>query len=276
MGSRKKQAAARKKEEQQPEAEAPPKTKLWPAVGTPAHLAIVFVLGVIVLFTYANTLHNTGFALDNELIILEDPRLRDAAKNNPDNIKLIFSQDYWWPKAVSGLYRPLTTLSYMLNYRILGNTDHAAGYHWINFFLHWANTVLVYFTVLVLMERLWPAFFAAALFGTHPLATESVTNIIGRSDLFATLFLLVGFLCYVKSTTTDSQRKLWTGPQVIMASISAGLAGFILLCWRHPASVPPPLLNWTFIIITLVALSVTTLTFACLVGGWGKFPSLLL
>jgi len=105
-------------------------------------------------------------------------------------------------------YRPLTTLSYLLNYRILGNTDHAAGYHWINFFLHWANTVLVYFAVLVLMERLWPAFFAGALFGTHPLATESVTNIIGRSDLFATLFLLVGFLCYVKSTTTDSQRKL--------------------------------------------------------------------
>ncbi len=273
MGSKKKKNAAVTKATQQPEVEAPLKTKLWPAVGTPAHLAIVFVLGVIVLFTYANTVHNTGFALDNKFIILEDPRLRDAT---PNNIRLIFHEDYWWPKAVSGLYRPLTTLSYLFNYHTLGNTDHAAGYHWINFFLHWANTVLVYFAVLVLMERLWPAFFAAAIFGTHPLATESVTNIIGRSDLFATLFLLVGFLCYVKSTTTDSQRKLWTGPQIIMASISAVLAGFILLCWRHPASVPPSLLNWTSITIALVALATTTLTFACLLGGWGKFPSLLL
>jgi tetratricopeptide (TPR) repeat protein len=273
MGSKKKKSAASTKVTQQPEAEAPPKTKLWPAVGTPAHLAIVFVLGVVVLFTYANTVHNTGFALDNKFIILEDPRLRDAT---PNNIRLIFHEDYWWPKAVSGLYRPLTTLSYMLNYRILGNADHAAGYHWINFFLHWANTVLVYFAVLVLIERLWPAFFAAALFGTHPLATESVTNIIGRSDLFATLFLLVGFLCYVKSTTTDSQRKLWTGPQVIMASISAGLAGFILLCWLLPKWIAPLLLNWNFITVVLVALSATTLTFACLLGGWGKFPSLLL
>ena len=92
MGSKKKKNAGGTKEMQQPEAEAPRKTKLWPAVGTPAHLAIIFVLGVVVLFTYANTVHNTGFALDNKFIILEDPRLRDAS---PSNIKLIFNQDYW-------------------------------------------------------------------------------------------------------------------------------------------------------------------------------------
>ncbi len=273
MGSKKKKNTASTKATQQTEAEAPATVKLWPAVGTPAHLAVVFVLGVIVLFTYANTLHNTGFALDNKFIILEDPRLRDSS---PANINLIFHEDYWYPKAVSGLYRPLTTLSYLFNYHTLGEADHAAGYHWINLFLHWANTVLVYFAVLVLMQRLWPSFFAAAVFGTHPLATESVTNIIGRSDLFATLFLLVGFLCYVKSTTTDRQRKVWTRPQVVMAAISAVLAGFILVCWRHPSSVSPLLLNWTCMAVVLVALAATTLTFACLLGGWGKFLPLLL
>jgi protein O-mannosyl-transferase len=273
MGSRKKQTTAKKKQMQQSEAEAPLKSRLWPVIGTRIHLAIIVALGVIVLFTYVNTLHNTGFALDNKFIVLEDPRLRDTTSNN---IKLIFHEDYWWPKAVSGLYRPLTTLSYLFNYHILGNTDHAAGYHWINFFLHWANTVLVYFAVLVLIEQLWPAFFAAALFGTHPLATESVTNIIGRADLFATLFLLVGFLCYVKSTTTDSRRKPSTEPIVIAGATSFVLAGFILLCWRHPSLIPAALLNWTCIIIALIALGVTTLIFACLMGGWGKFTSLLL
>jgi tetratricopeptide (TPR) repeat protein len=273
MGSRKKQNTARKKELQQQEAEAPLKTKLWPAVGTPAHLAIVFVLGVIVLFTYANTVHNTGFALDNKFIILEDPRLRDAT---PNNIRLILHEDYWWPKAVSGLYRPLTTLSYLFNYHTLGNANHAAGYHWINFFLHWANTVLVYFAVLVLIERLWPAFFAAALFGTHPLATESVTNIIGRADLFATLFLLVGFLCYVKSTTTNRRLKPPTGPVMVAGGFSVLFGGFILLCWRHPTAVSPGLLSWSSITFALVALGAATLTFACLMGGWSKFLSLLL
>lgn len=87
------------------EAEAP-KTRLWPDIGMAGHWAVVAVLGAMVLLTFANTLHNTGFALDNKFIILEDPRLRD---NKSENIKQIFQQDYWWPKAVSGLYRPLTT-----------------------------------------------------------------------------------------------------------------------------------------------------------------------
>src|SRR5882672_3524680 len=135
MAPKKTKPAVIEKDMQEPEADAAPKTKLWPAAGFLPHVAVVFVLAVIVLFTYCNTVHDTGFALDNKFIILEDPRLRDA---NHNNISLIFSQDYWWPKAVSGLYRPLTTLSYMFNYSVLGNTDHAAGYHWISFVLHWA------------------------------------------------------------------------------------------------------------------------------------------
>lgn len=184
--------------------DSPAKTMLWSPIGLRFHLAILLTLGTIILLTYANSF-TTGFALDNKFIILEDPRLRDATRSN---VNMIFSQDYWWPKAVSGLYRPLTTASYLVNYAILGNKDHATGYHWINFFLHWANGALVYFLVLVLMDKLWPAFFTAALFATHPVTTESVTNIIGRADLFSTFFVLAGFLLYVKSTTATGWRKV--------------------------------------------------------------------
>lgn len=262
----------------QPGAETAPKTKLWPSVGFLPHLAVSFVLGVIVLFTYCNTVHDTGFALDNKFIILEDPRLRDAGspEGNRNNVGLIFSQDYWWPKAVSGLYRPLTTLSYRFNYTTLDNRDHAAGYHWINFFLHWANTVLVYFAVLVLMERLWPAFFVAALFGTHPVATESVANMIGRADLFATLWVLIGFLCHAKSVTVDTKRETPIAPQAAAGVISAVLAGFVVICWRHAAWLPPSLQSSTAIILALVALGASTLTLACLAGGWGKLLPLFL
>ena len=262
----------------QPGAAAAPKSKLWPSVGFLPHVAVAFVLGVIVLFTYCNTVHDTGFALDNKFIILEDPRLRDAGspEGNRNNISLIFSQDYWWPKAVSGLYRPLTTLSYRFNYTTLDNRDHAAGYHWINFFLHWANTVLVYFAVLVLMERLWPAFFVAALFGTHPVATESVANIIGRADLFATLWVLIGFLCYAKSATVDTKRETPIAPQAVAGAISAVLAGFVVICWRHGAWLPPSLQSGTTIATALVALGASTLTLACLAGGWGKLLPLFL
>src|ERR1035437_1384243 len=172
-------------------AESPQQNDLWPSVGFRSHVAVIFVLGLVVFLTFSNTLHNTGFALDNKFIIQEDPRLRVA---NPDNLRLIFHEDYWWPKAVSGLYRPLTTLSYMFNYAILGNASHAAGYHWVNFFLHWLNAILVYFMALVLFKAIWPALFTGALFATHPIVTESVTNMVGRADLFATAAIVGGFL----------------------------------------------------------------------------------
>jgi tetratricopeptide (TPR) repeat protein len=261
------------RETHQPDAEAAPKTKLWPSVGFLPHVAIAFVLGAIVLFTYCNTLYNMGFALDNKFIILEDPRLRDA---NQNNLHLIFTQDYWWPKAVSGLYRPLTTLSYLLNYSILGNGAHAAGYHWINFVLHWANSVLVYFAVLVLMEKLWPAFFVAALFGTHPVETESVANIVGRADLFTTLWVLVGFLCYVKASTARSTIEPERKPLVVAGAICALLVSFVVVSWKHPTFLPDSLQSGQIISLALVALGASTVALACLAGGWGKMLPLII
>jgi len=180
------------------------KSRLWTAIGLHYHLAVILTLGTLVLFTYANSF-TTGFPLDNKFIILEDPRLRDTKE---ENLKLIFQQDYWWPKAVSGLYRPLTTASYWLNYSVFGNADQPMGYHWVNFFLHWGNVCLAYFMVMVLMGNVWPAFFVAAIFGVHPIGTESVTNIIGRADLFATAAVLGGFLMYVKSATVTGWRRV--------------------------------------------------------------------
>jgi tetratricopeptide (TPR) repeat protein len=252
---------------QQPVAEARPKTKLWPAAGWLTHVAVAFVLGATVLFTYCNTLYNTDFALDNKFIIVEDPRLRQA---NDTNLHLIFNQDYWWPKAVSGLYRPLTTLSYLFNYTTLGNGTHAAGYHWINFILHWANTVLVYFAVLVLIERVWPAFFVAALFGTHPVATESVANIVGRADLFATMWVLVGFLCYAKSAAAENRTKMETKPLVVAGAVSFLLAAFVVTSWKQPTLLPASLQTGAVVSMALVALGASTVALACLAGGWGK------
>ncbi len=198
-------------------AKSSPETTLWPAIGPRLHWVVVIGLGVLVLLAFSNTLHNTGFALDNKFIILEDPRLRQSTQ---DNLKLIFTEDYWWPKAVSGLYRPLTTLSYMFNCAVLGNDGHAAGYHWINLLLHWLNAILVYFTALVLLKNLWPAAFTAALFATHPIVTESVSNIIGRADLFATAAIVGGLLCYAKSTTVGGWRKAsWLVALMVVTTI---------------------------------------------------------
>src|ERR1039458_5479167 len=133
------------------------------------------------LLAFANSF-GAGFAMDNKALILEDPRLRAAT---PQNLDLIFQHTYWWPHGEAGLYRPLTTLSYLFNYAVLGNGARQAGYHWLNFVLHAGNVLLVYFLVSRLMWEFWPPVFVAALWAVHPVLTESVTNIVGRADLLS-------------------------------------------------------------------------------------------
>jgi tetratricopeptide (TPR) repeat protein len=179
--------------------------RLWPSAGVGAHAVAALVLGAVVLAAYSNTIQPTGFALDNSILLLQDPRLQGG---EAERIGLIFTQDYWFPTAVSGLYRPLTTLTYWLDYYALDGRDVATGYHAVNFALHWLDAVLVYFVALAVLQQRWLALAVAALFGVHPIATESVTNIIGRSDLLAGASVLAGFLFHLKSTTCDGRRKL--------------------------------------------------------------------
>ena len=164
-------------------------------------------LVVVTLLAFSNSF-STGFALDNQVLLLSDTRIQTASAAN---IGLIIHHTYWWPNGESGLYRPLTTLTYLLNYAILGNGDHPAGYHWINFFLHTANVILWFFLVLRLMKgrdhAVPAAFFAAMLWAVHPVLTESVTNIVGSADLLAGLGVLSGLLCYLKSSENSGWRR---------------------------------------------------------------------
>ncbi len=160
-------------------------------------------LCVLALVAYSNSFRG-GFVLDNGTIILGDSRIRAATA---ENLHLIWTQEYWYNRATTGLFRPLTTLSYLFNYAALGNEARPAGYHWVNFALHAANILLVYFLGLLVLREPMPALGLAALWGVHPVLTESVTNIVGRADLLAGLGVLGGLVCYVQSVTAAGRRK---------------------------------------------------------------------
>lgn len=176
----------------------------------PRYLAASLALGLLTLIAFSNSFA-TGFALDNQMLLLGDPRIRQVSGAN---LSLILRHTYWWPNGESGLYRPLTTLSYLFNYAILGNGNHSAGYHLVNYVIHTANVLLVFALVLRLLSRrpgaFRIAFLIAALWAVHPVLTESVTNLAGRADLLAAAAVLGGFLMYLKSAeTTGSGRVFW-------------------------------------------------------------------
>ncbi|MGA2052983.1 MAG: hypothetical protein ABSH19_06710 [Opitutales bacterium] len=164
--------------------------------------ALFLGLGLLILVFYANSF-GAGLTGDNRLIIAQDSRLQVA---DWTHLRLILTTNYWWPLS-SDLYRPLTTLSYWFNYAVLGNGEHVAGYHLVNFLLHWANACLVLLVVRRLSGRLDLAALTAALWAIEPVNTEAVTNIVGRADLLATLAILAGGWCYLQATEVRGPRQ---------------------------------------------------------------------
>ena len=166
-------------------------------------LSLVLLAG-LVLVAYANSFQG-GFPFDNQGVILDDQRVQAVTAGN---LRLILHQDYWGEHSGTGLYRPVTTLSFLFNYAILGNAGRPLGYHVINYLLHVANAYLVYLLAFFLLESFWQAFFTAALWALHPVLTESVTNIVGRADELAALTVLGALLLYIRSTGVQGRRKL--------------------------------------------------------------------
>ncbi len=179
-------------------------------------LLVTAVIG-FAFFAYSNSF-NAPFLLDNDPIILKDARIKAVTA---EHIQRIFHEEYW-PTGLSGLYRPVTTLSYMFNYSVLGNEANASGYHWINFLVHALNIGLVYLLGMAIFEEMAPALLLAALWGVHPVLTESVTNIVGRADLIGAFGVLAALLAHRKALETSGARKAaWLG--AIALAVTLGM-----------------------------------------------------
>jgi protein O-mannosyl-transferase len=196
-----------------PQPKIQPKTDAWRRYSVHAPLLAVIL---IALAAYSNSFH-APLLLDNKDSILQDTRVH---VNSGDNLSRIFQTPYH-QTLLSGLYRPVTTWTYLLNYAILGSGAAPAGYHWLNFLLHAFNIVLVYCLALALFEDRTAALAASALWGVHPLLTESVTNIIGRSDMLAAAGVLGALLCYRAAARGTGARQI---AAVAGVAVAAGVA----------------------------------------------------
>jgi protein O-mannosyl-transferase len=180
-----------------PPAAAKHSARWWP------HVRNIALLWVLVLAAYSNSF-DAGFVYDNESAIVEDARVHEA---NLHNAHRILTEGYWVNQPTADLYRPVTTLSYLLNYAILGNGTTPAGYHWVNLILHAANVSLVYALGISIFGAPALGLALAAIWGLHPLLTEGVTNIVGRADLLAAFGILMGLLSHIRATAGAGWRK---------------------------------------------------------------------
>ena len=102
---------------------------------------------------------------------------------------------------IGGL-RPLLMFSYWLNFVI---SRDPFGFHTVNLVLHILNGLLVFVIVRMILERGGVTYghskslaaFAAAVFLLHPVQTESVAYVAGRSECLSALLFFTAFAVFL-------------------------------------------------------------------------------
>jgi protein O-mannosyl-transferase len=147
---------------------------------------------LLVAVCYATSLTN-AFILDDILIVAANERIRTI-----EPLRVLF-EPYWGDQDHAGIYRPLTIFSFSLEYPVW--KVWAPGFRFTNLLLHALNGWLVFLLARGLLVSALGAWATAAVYIAHPLQSEAVISIVGRSELLAAAFFFSAWLAFRKGYT---------------------------------------------------------------------------
>ena len=171
---------------------------------------------LLILFTsliiYSNSLGGE-FIYDDEYFVVKNVQIR-----NLRNIPSFFTHSS--SGAFSGLsedvYRPVTTVSYALDY-FIWKLD-TFGYHLENVLFHSLNAALLFLFLYAVFGNMELALFAGLLFACHPVQTEVVSWISGRSSVLFLFFYLAALVFYVRFL--KESKKIFYAASVALYAVS--------------------------------------------------------
>ncbi len=196
----------------------------------------IFFLAIVVFSVYFPS-------LNAEVSLVDD---KDAIACIQDTESLAI-KDIFIPRSKDGgYYRPLIGLAYYLDKSLWDMNIRSM--HLDNILMHLVNVVLVYFLTVVALKdnaqnrnnQLLPLF-SALMFALHPIATESVNWISGRTDPMAANFVLLAAILMIIYRTSRKTMHFVTAVLMITlgmlakeASLGMVLASGIIL-YAHKA-----------------------------------------
>lgn len=194
------------------------------------------VVGLVGVGAYVNALPN-GFVWDDENLIVANPLIKSWS---------FLPQLLTSPLQPNTLYyRPVQALTFLVEYQSFGLWP--VGFHLTSVVLHVAVGLLLYRFASRLLDDPVAGLCAALLFVVHPVHSEAVTYLSGRSDPLAAMFLLAALI--------------WSlPPRRPLASL---LAFLLAVLSRESAMALLPLL-------VLVDVSWAARHGETLRGGWGR------
>ena len=152
-----------------------------------------FVISFLLVgLCYLNSLPN-DFVFDDGPIVSSNPVIRAITP-----IQFLKSP-YWTKQQYAGIYRPFVIFSLSADYAIWKRW--APGFRLTNLAVHAINGVLVFSLYQSIAGAGIVPLIAMIIYLVHPVHTEAVTTIVGRSELFAACFLLAAWLLFRQGRT---------------------------------------------------------------------------
>ncbi|HVE77917.1 MAG TPA: tetratricopeptide repeat protein [Gemmatimonadaceae bacterium] len=139
-----------------------------------------------------------GFTFDDVPIVQDNARVHTLSRWWE-----IFAMPYWPAEHLGGLYRPLTTLGFALQWAAGGGRPVA--FHAASILLYVAVTIAVWRLAALLLAR-EAAWVAAALFAVHPVHVEAVGNVVGQAEVLVALPMILGVALYIRARRAGPLR----------------------------------------------------------------------
>ena len=217
----------------------------WPAV-------------LLAVLCYLNTVPN-DFTYDDRPLVLDNPRIHTLT-----DLRALWLSDWWRPGADvtepntyrDRLYRPLTLFTFALDFAVHGL--RTPWYHVTNIALHALVCGLVWRVARRLLDDAALASIAALLFAVHPIHAEAVASIVGRAEVLAALFLLLGILALRPAAGAPGwPRAVAAGLAFLAALLSKETAICypaiaVLVLWTAPAGPRGTWRRWLMLAVCLL------------------------
>jgi protein O-mannosyl-transferase len=157
----------------------------------PVHCYLIIALFSFLVFY--NTLGN-DFVFDDESVVQNYSAIRSLS-----SIPKFFSAEEGFHKVIGNYYRPVVYTTYTIDYSLWGLNPY--GFHLTNNLINLIASLFLLAILIRLFAKykygLLASLLATLIFSAHPVHTEAVSWVSGRTDSLVTLFFFAAFYFYI-------------------------------------------------------------------------------
>ena len=183
----------------------------WHFPDTKRYAFVFIALFVSLIIIYGNSFH-CAWQFDDLTNIVKNENVHIKTLSWENILKTFYVKGF----EKKGIIRPLSYLTFALNYNI--NGGNVFGYHVVNFAIHYLASIFLFMVIYntlqlpLLNGRYEKNAYAVALlsvffWATHPIQVTAVTYIVQRMASMAGMFYIMAMYFYLKGRTKSSTKK---------------------------------------------------------------------